>query len=164
MGFLTHAWSLAVEEQSYLVWPVVFVLLGRRPRLLLGVALGGALASIVARQLLWAPGTVRAYYGSDTRADAILLGCARPRAGGPGGTRIAVGRRAAGAAAGLLLALNVVAGDPYVRWALTPATLAAVLVVAHVATARRVEPVVGAPGVGADGPALVGACTSGTTR
>ncbi len=77
---LQHLWSLAVEEQFYLVWPVVaFVALrtGGRRRLL-GVALAGALASVIAMVVLHDAGTdpSRVYFGTDTRASGLLLGAA----------------------------------------------------------------------------------------
>jgi peptidoglycan/LPS O-acetylase OafA/YrhL len=75
-----HLWSLAVEEQFYLLWPLLFAggmtLLGRR-RLLLGVA-AGALLSIALMALLFDPtGDIsRVYYGTDTRAVGLLVGVA----------------------------------------------------------------------------------------
>ncbi len=75
---LEHTWSLAIEEQFYLVWPLVVVaLLRRSTRALLGASVALALASAASMLLLWDPGhTARAYLGSDTRAAAILLGAA----------------------------------------------------------------------------------------
>jgi peptidoglycan/LPS O-acetylase OafA/YrhL len=78
---LQHLWSLAVEEQFYLVWPLVLWMgLGVRrkakrlfwPILALAVASGGLMFA------LFEPGTdpSRVYYGTDTRAGALLLGAA----------------------------------------------------------------------------------------
>ena len=78
---LQHLWSLAVEEQFYLVWPIVLWMgLGVRrkakklfwPILALAVASGGLMLA------LYEPGTdpSRVYYGTDTRAGALLLGAA----------------------------------------------------------------------------------------
>ena len=78
LGGLSGTWSLAVEEQFYLVWPVVMLMCLRRGAWLVGVvAAVGALAATVWRELLWADGTpaVRVYFGSETHADALLLGC-----------------------------------------------------------------------------------------
>jgi peptidoglycan/LPS O-acetylase OafA/YrhL len=79
-SLLEHAWSLAIEEQFYVVWPVLAAFglratRGRRGPLLVAT---GALA-MVSLAALWVhhdPGgdTARAYYGTDTRAAAILYG------------------------------------------------------------------------------------------
>jgi peptidoglycan/LPS O-acetylase OafA/YrhL len=81
-SILQHLWSLAVEEQFYLIWPVVLAVgLGvgatrQRRRRVLTVALLGAAASAVAMALLYAPGVdpSRIYYGTDTRATGLLCG------------------------------------------------------------------------------------------
>ena len=74
-------WSLAVEEQFYLVWPVTALVLLRRfrsPRALLVVAALGGVVSMIAMALLFHPGhdPSRAYYGTDARAHTILIGVA----------------------------------------------------------------------------------------
>lgn len=79
---LRHAWSLAIEEQWYVVWPLLLGLLvaltrRRRLRLLVVVvALAGASALLMA--VLHEPGTdpSRVYYGTDTRAQSLLVGSA----------------------------------------------------------------------------------------
>jgi peptidoglycan/LPS O-acetylase OafA/YrhL len=81
MGLWNHAWSLAIEEQFYLVWPVVFVIvavrLRVRPDATVMVLLAVAALSAVLRGALTSAGLeARAYFGSDTRAEALLLGCA----------------------------------------------------------------------------------------
>jgi peptidoglycan/LPS O-acetylase OafA/YrhL len=77
---LQHLWSLAVEEQFYLLWPLLFLagmrLLGvRRLAVLL---LAAAVGSAVLMALLYEPGAdpSRVYYGTDTRAGGLLLGAA----------------------------------------------------------------------------------------
>jgi peptidoglycan/LPS O-acetylase OafA/YrhL len=78
-SLLRHMWSLAVEEQFYLVWPLLFLLLARlRRRYALLVVLLGALASSLAMAMLFDPNTdpSRPYYGTDTRAAGLLLGIA----------------------------------------------------------------------------------------
>jgi peptidoglycan/LPS O-acetylase OafA/YrhL len=75
-----HLWSLSVEEQFYLFWPLLFAAgmkLFGRTRLLLGV-LAGALASVALAWLLFDPGhdASRVYYGTDTHAVGLLAGVA----------------------------------------------------------------------------------------
>jgi peptidoglycan/LPS O-acetylase OafA/YrhL/lysophospholipase L1-like esterase len=82
---LGHLWSLAVEEQFYLIWPWL-LLLGlrwargrRRARTRLAAAtLLLAAVSAVAMALLYRPGydPTRIYDGTDTRAFAVLIGAA----------------------------------------------------------------------------------------
>ena len=79
--FLGHTWSLAIEEQYYLLWPVILAGLlkiwGLRARTVVIVLLA-ALAFAVWRSWLTYDGAsiVRLYNGTDTRADALLIGCA----------------------------------------------------------------------------------------
>ncbi len=79
---LRHTWSLAIEEQFYLVFPLLLVvLLGRLRMSLQGVralVLIGAIGSAVLMAVLYEPLTdpSRVYYGSDTRAQALLIGVA----------------------------------------------------------------------------------------
>jgi peptidoglycan/LPS O-acetylase OafA/YrhL len=78
---LEHTWSLAIEEQFYLVWPIVVVALlawRREPRRVLAVALIGITASFAAMLVLYHPGAnpQRVYLGTDTRASSILIGAA----------------------------------------------------------------------------------------
>jgi peptidoglycan/LPS O-acetylase OafA/YrhL len=71
---LGHLWSLAVEEQFYLLWPLVVFVTPRRR--ILAVALGTSLAVIILRGALAAAGvdawSLRQW--TFTRADALLLG------------------------------------------------------------------------------------------
>jgi peptidoglycan/LPS O-acetylase OafA/YrhL len=75
---LLHMWSLGVEEQYYVVWPVVGLLVLRRfgPRVLAWVAGAGAAASALAMGAMYASGVSldRLYYGTDTRAQTLLVG------------------------------------------------------------------------------------------
>ncbi len=76
---LRNLWSLAVEEQFYLLWPLlVAVALIRMPRPLRLAVIGAlALASAVAMGLLWDPvDATRVYYGTDTHAFGLLAGAA----------------------------------------------------------------------------------------
>jgi peptidoglycan/LPS O-acetylase OafA/YrhL len=78
---LGHLWSLAVEEQFYLLWPPVLVLLFKvrisRRALVLFVSALIALVTILRVWLLIKGGISqgRIYLGSDTRADSLLVGC-----------------------------------------------------------------------------------------
>src|SRR5829696_74660 len=90
---LQHLWSLAVEEQFYLVWPIVLAVglglgaTGLRRRRLLTVALVGAAASAVMMALMYTPGVdpSRVYFGTDTRATGLLCGAALAFLWSPGG-------------------------------------------------------------------------------
>lgn len=70
-----HTWSLAIEEQFYLLWPAVFLLIrGRRPARWLALAL---VAEIVWRAALVDLHAIplRTYAGFDTHSDGLLAGC-----------------------------------------------------------------------------------------
>ena len=76
-----HLWSLAVEEQFYLLWPLLVVLvIGRhgRTRRIAGVALVGSLLSSALMALLFQPfqDPSRVYFGTDTHAGGLLIGAA----------------------------------------------------------------------------------------
>ena len=75
----THLWSLAIEMQFYLIWPLLFlvytVLERKTTKAPLGLSLLISL-SVLALFLHFQPGEdpSRVYYGSDTRFFALLLG------------------------------------------------------------------------------------------
>ena len=78
---LLHLWSLAVEEQFYLLWPLVLLALVRcrvSLRTVGYLALGGAVVSSALMAGLYRPFTdpSRIYFGTDTHAQGLLIGCA----------------------------------------------------------------------------------------
>jgi len=76
---LEHTWSLAIEEQFYVVWPliVVFVVSRWKPRAITYVAIAFGVLSMIEMAILGSSeSTSRAYMGTDTRATAILSGAA----------------------------------------------------------------------------------------
>jgi peptidoglycan/LPS O-acetylase OafA/YrhL len=81
-SMLRHVWSLAVEEQFYLFWPVIFAFFlarwGKHRDKLLAAVLACALASTVLMAVLYKPFTdpSRVYFGTDTRASTMLVGAA----------------------------------------------------------------------------------------
>jgi peptidoglycan/LPS O-acetylase OafA/YrhL len=79
-SLLKHLWSLAVEEQFYIVWPVVVAagLAFLRRGGVLTMTLLGAAASAALVVYLFEPGVdpSRIYYGTDTRAAGLLIGAA----------------------------------------------------------------------------------------
>ena len=110
-SLLTHTWSLAVEEQFYLVWPLVVLgVLKFTGRLwaLLALSVVGALASAAEMAVLFrhGVGTTRLYYGTDTHGQCLLVGAAlasglalfadrrRPAASPSGGQRVPGGNPA----------------------------------------------------------------------
>src|SRR3546814_13987002 len=78
-----HMWTLAIEEQFYILWPLaVIAVLGLAAarhggRALAGLLLAGIVVSVASRFLLWESSEIwsRVYFRTDARMDLILLGC-----------------------------------------------------------------------------------------
>jgi peptidoglycan/LPS O-acetylase OafA/YrhL len=144
---LRHAWSLAIEEQFYLVWPLIAyacLRLGRgRHGLLATVCVVGTVASgVTAWRLYDSADPSRAYFGTDSRASQLLVGALlaivlahwapRTRA-----SRVAI-QVAGVAAAGLCAGAFVVARD-FDAW-LYPAGFIGFAVATAVVIAAVVQP------------------------
>jgi peptidoglycan/LPS O-acetylase OafA/YrhL len=77
---LDHTWSLSIEEQFYLVWPLALAWLLRRgvgtvknlPHILITLIV---VIALWRAWLFWPNDFARAYYGFDTRVDEMLVGC-----------------------------------------------------------------------------------------
>ena len=78
---LLHTWSLAVEEQFYVIWPLVVLAVmhfTRSLRALFALCCAAAIASAVWMHVVYDGGlnTNRAYLGTDTRSQCLFIGCA----------------------------------------------------------------------------------------
>lgn len=126
-ALLKHLWSLAVEEQFYLIWPAVaFVLMrwGRR-RLVRRVAIVAALASTAWMGILAITNDYpeyadpsRAYFGTDAHAMGLLIGAALATFWRPGRlpTQLAPRAKQALTAIGVLSIAGVIAFFAFVGW------------------------------------------------
>ena len=114
-----NTWSLAVEEQFYLLWPLAvlaLLTLTPRARTRAATAAGIGVLSAALMALLVVPGqdATRVYYGTDTHLVGLMLGAAlafgyaAPGHGPLGSTRWEVARRPALVAAAAVLGLLVV--------------------------------------------------------
>jgi peptidoglycan/LPS O-acetylase OafA/YrhL len=78
---LLHTWSLAVEEQFYVIWPLVVLAVlhfTRSMRALFTLCCAAAIASAIWMHVVYNGGlnTNRAYLGTDTRSQCLFIGCA----------------------------------------------------------------------------------------
>ena len=78
----THLWSLAVEGQNYLIWPLLFMLLMKLVKnrgTIFKIVIGCSLLSALLLAIWYSPGAgppTRVYYGTDTRLFSIWMGSA----------------------------------------------------------------------------------------
>lgn len=76
-----HLWSLSIEGQFYILWPIVLIIVmkiaRRRGKLIVWIMVCAAVSAL-AMALIYVPGTdpSRVYYGTDTRVFALLIGAA----------------------------------------------------------------------------------------
>jgi peptidoglycan/LPS O-acetylase OafA/YrhL len=147
---LRHTWSLAIEEQFYLLWPLVLMGLlvlakGRRHSVLVATGVL-AVGSAALMALLYHPGVdpSRVYYGTDTRAFELLVGAGlavllarRPPLRSPA---LGVLNVAGAVSMGLLVYAIVAVGGPpgwLYQGGLLGATVLVALVIANVIQPRR---------------------------
>jgi peptidoglycan/LPS O-acetylase OafA/YrhL len=81
LAALGHTWSLSIEEQFYLLWPIALITILRFEALrkrVVPILVIAVFACATWRLFLWSEGRspLRLYNGLDTRADSLLAGCA----------------------------------------------------------------------------------------
>lgn len=128
MDLLPHMWSLSLEEQFYILWPLAIPALIRNRRAVTTLVAGIAVASMTWRCVLWAGGDTplhRVAFAPDTRVDALLIGCllalASPRA-----RKLLTLAAPAGA---LVMALTILT-DAWGIYLITPAAIGSAAVIA----------------------------------
>lgn len=148
MGPLEHTWSLSVEEQFYLLWPVAMVALVRRRRSLARWLAAAVVVMAVGRFVWWATThSLWPFFATFTRGDGLLVGCLLAvllrRAAGAGRAALlapAASRAAAWAGVvvlGALMATSSIYATSTYAVGLTAAGLATAAVVHHVVTDPR---------------------------
>ncbi|SCX70107.1 acyltransferase family protein [Lysinibacillus fusiformis] len=77
---LKNLWSLAIEEQFYVIWPLLLMIglyVVKKQSKLAKIVFIGAICSALLMAILYHPGAdpSRVYYGTDTRCFELLIGC-----------------------------------------------------------------------------------------
>lgn len=137
LGIYGHTWSLGIEEQFYLLWPLA--LLGlmragvRRGRLVWIAIVAAGIGALWRSALVHADASlVHLHQGFDTHGDALLIGCATALAIRAGLTRTASVGWASTALLALLFAWARFPDDYLHRHVSTLAALAAAMLIADV--------------------------------
>jgi peptidoglycan/LPS O-acetylase OafA/YrhL len=142
---LVHYWSLAIEEQVYLLLPLLLFALLRRSRRAAAIGLGVVATTSFLLPVLLGFSLTRTYYGTDTRAGEILVGSllallhARTASHDVQGRRRTIAHVAglAGLAGVIGLSLAAVPTSPSIRTGLLPLTAACSIAIIH--GARRTD-------------------------
>jgi peptidoglycan/LPS O-acetylase OafA/YrhL len=72
---LGHLWSLSVEEQFYVLWPIVLIFTAARPRVFRLILIAGISGPAIGRVLLWSGGpALDLYFRTDLRFDSLMWG------------------------------------------------------------------------------------------
>jgi peptidoglycan/LPS O-acetylase OafA/YrhL len=149
-GSINQVWSLAEEEQFYLIWPAALLVMARwrkqLPWLLLGLTVGAAAWRVMVA-VHAGPNSNRVYFSPDTRADPLLLGCALATL--PKLPRIPTVAAVGGLAALLAVAATTPDGYAHVAAGIPVAAVAAVFLICaslrggYVARLLSLRPLVG---------------------
>lgn len=135
-GVLGHTWSLSLEEQFYLTWPLALALLfrvGRHRAVLVASVVLGSLSIVQLFRVADIPGRT---FSPDSRSFCLLFGCALAAAL-TGAARVRVPSRAIAVAAVLLLAFSVQANGGLAADLAIPATTAGTVLAVWYAGTRR---------------------------
>lgn len=100
---LAHAWSLAIEEQFYFLWPIALQMMQRRGHNIVLPLTLAAIALSYALTFAHLDNYLLAFAGSDARAKDLLVGCAIALISVRRGRDLQIPTAAAAAAAGLLV-------------------------------------------------------------
>lgn len=134
LGALGHTWTLAIEEQFYILWPLVLLIATRilKTEKIVWLCLALAVAVIAHRLNMLEGGAsrMRLQNGFDTRADTILIGAALGAFASHRFISFAWLPYAAAAGAALLLFVLVQGPDVYYRFGTTGTALATACIIA----------------------------------